>query len=325
MAGRSTGGAGAGRGRGSRAPVSGRYTSIIWSLAAHALLIAVMLGGRLVIPKSPPPAQLAIQATVVDPDTLESVTADREAERRRAEDRQRRIQQEEQRQAEELKRREADEQRRLADEQRRQAQEAERTAREQADAKARQEAEAQAKREAEAKRQAEQKAKQEAEAQAKRDAEEKAKREAEARAERERVEAERKAAEQRRQEEARKAAEEARRQEAAADLARQLAAEEQRRDAIESGALAQYVALIRQRVERNWARPGSARPGLSCEVHVTQIPGGEVVNVRIGACNGDDAVRRSIEAAVMRASPLPPPDDPSLFERNLIFDFKPDE
>jgi colicin import membrane protein len=46
--------------------------------------------------------------------------------------------------------------------------------------------------------------------------------------------------------------------------------------------------------------------------------------VRIGQCNGDQAVRESIEAAVYRASPLPPPPDPALFDRNLRIDFRPD-
>jgi colicin import membrane protein len=35
-------------------------------------------------------------------------------------------------------------------------------------------------------------------------------------------------------------------------------------------------------------------------------------------------VRESIEAAVYRASPLPPPPDPGLFDRNLKITFKPD-
>ena len=60
-------------------------------------------------------------------------------------------------------------------------------------------------------------------------------------------------------------------------------------------------------------------------VHVTQVPGGEVVGVRVGECNGDDSVKASIEAAVLKASPLPEPPDPSLFERNLRLEFKPDE
>jgi colicin import membrane protein len=48
-----------------------------------------------------------------------------------------------------------------------------------------------------------------------------------------------------------------------------------------------------------------------------------VTNVRIGECNGDAALRESIESAVYRASPLPAAPDPSLFDRNLSFLFKP--
>jgi colicin import membrane protein len=110
-----------------------------------------------------------------------------------------------------------------------------------------------------------------------------------------------------------------------AELARELEAEEQRLAAISSGKLAEYLAMIGDRVERNWVQPASARPGVECVVHVTQIPGGEVVNVRVGACNGDTAVVRSIEAAVFSASPLPLPANPSLFDRNLRFTFKPEE
>ena len=56
---------------------------------------------------------------------------------------------------------------------------------------------------------------------------------------------------------------------------------------------------------------------------VTQEPGGTVTQVKVGECNGDQAVRQSIEQAVYRASPLPPPPDPSLFERELTIHFTP--
>jgi colicin import membrane protein len=58
-------------------------------------------------------------------------------------------------------------------------------------------------------------------------------------------------------------------------------------------------------------------------VFVTQVPGGNVVSAKLGACNGDDAVKQSILDAVSRASPLPPPPDPALFERNLELYFRP--
>jgi colicin import membrane protein len=60
-------------------------------------------------------------------------------------------------------------------------------------------------------------------------------------------------------------------------------------------------------------------------VEVTQVPGGEVTGARVTQCNGDAAVRQSIENAVYRASPLPDPPDPALFERNLVLRFKPNE
>ncbi len=84
-----------------------------------------------------------------------------------------------------------------------------------------------------------------------------------------------------------------------------------------------YVDSIAQHVERYWRRPSSAKPGLSCTVKVKQIPGGEVIHARVGVCNGDQIVQRSIEHAVLRASPLPAPPDPELFDRNLVFVFKP--
>jgi len=157
-------------------------------------------------------------------------------------------------------------------------------------------------------------------------------------AEQQRVEVEKRAAEERRfaevkrKEEAKRAADAKRKAEEArqqaqreAELRRQLEAEDRVRSAQASGLQASWVALIRARIERAWIRPPSARPGLDCTVFVTQVPGGEVVNVRVGACNGDRAVRDSIEAAVYRASPLPPPPDPALFERNLELTFRPTE
>jgi colicin import membrane protein len=109
-----------------------------------------------------------------------------------------------------------------------------------------------------------------------------------------------------------------------ADLQRSLAAEEHA-DAVREGpALANWESQIAAKITRAWLRPPTARPGIECMLYVTQVPGGEVTQVTIGDCNGDQAVRESIEAAVYRASPLPPPPDPALFDRNLKIDFKPD-
>jgi hypothetical protein len=109
-----------------------------------------------------------------------------------------------------------------------------------------------------------------------------------------------------------------------ADLNAQIAAEERLAAARASGVMANYVAQITAKIEKNWIRPASAQPGLNCEVRVTQLPGGTVVGAQVGRCNGDESVRQSIEAAVIRASPLPLPSDPALFERNLVVTFRPE-
>ncbi len=56
-----------------------------------------------------------------------------------------------------------------------------------------------------------------------------------------------------------------------------------------------------------------------------QTPGGEVLTVEVLRCTGSAALRRSVEAAVYRASPLPPPPDPELFEREIEFTFRVEE
>ena len=111
---------------------------------------------------------------------------------------------------------------------------------------------------------------------------------------------------------------------AVADLRRGLAAEEHADSVRSSGALASWQAAIAAKITRAWLRPPTARAGIDCMLNVTQVPGGEVTEVSIGECNGDQAVRESIEAAVYRASPLPAPPDPSLFDRNLKIRFTPD-
>ena len=102
-------------------------------------------------------------------------------------------------------------------------------------------------------------------------------------------------------------------------------AETSRLDAVNAGELARYMFALQQAVMRNWVEPATARAGIECVVSVRQLPGGEVVGVTIGRCNGDAAVQRSIEAAIYKASPLPTPANPSLFERNLRFTFRPEQ
>lgn len=277
-----------------------------------ALLLPLVLGLGWLSRPPPPPVRLAIQATVVDERAARERAAEaqrREAQARAAEQRQRQ-REIEQREAQASERQRAEQERLQAQQQA--------TERRQAEVQARAEAEARAKAaeatRAEARAQAEAKAKAAAEARARAEAEAKARSAAQAKAEAAAAAEARAAAQARADAERRRA-----------DLARQLAEEEDLNAIAGSAAAAQYQDLIRQKVRRNWSEPASARPGDSCEVRVQQIPGGEVISAVALNCTGDAAFARSVETAVLRASPLPLPSDPRLFERNLLFNFKPEQ
>ena len=110
-----------------------------------------------------------------------------------------------------------------------------------------------------------------------------------------------------------------------AELRRALADEEEGEAVARSGVMDEYRALLVQTIERNWIRPPSARAGLECTLYVTQATGGTVLDVKIGECNGDQAVRESVANAVYRSTPLPAPRDARAFERRLVIVFKPTE
>ena len=151
-------------------------------------------------------------------------------------------------------------------------------------------------------------------------------REREAQAERERVARERDAQAQREREAADKRAREQaeqRRSSAEADLQQQAALEAEAK-------LPRASSCTSARSKTRSGDVGIARcrrsPGIDCAVRVVQVADRRRAERRGGAsCNGDDAVRRSIERAVFDASPLPRPLDPALFERNLNVTFRPEE
>lgn len=89
---------------------------------------------------------------------------------------------------------------------------------------------------------------------------------------------------------------------------------------------ASYGVAITTAVERQWLRPDSIRPGQRCQVLIVQVPGGEVVQVQIApGCPYDELGRRSLEAAILKASPLPYAGYEDVFQRRLVLWFEPSE
>lgn len=307
---------------------SDRWVSIVLSVLLHGALVAAVAYSWLIFKEDRPTPTLAIDATVVDarsvpglgnlppqpqpppapppqpqppPETQPQVEPDGppqptpdELAKREQEQKDQEEQAEQQAKAKEQE----EDQKRLEQERQQEAAVAQEKAAEEKRAEEKRQADEQQQRLAQEKAEAERKA-------------------------REAAEARKKADEQKRVEEEKQAEQQAA-AEREADLKRSLDQELRQDQARASGATASWVSAIRARIQRAWLRPPSAQQGIECVLDVTQAPGGVVTNVRIGSCNGDQAVRESIEAAVYRASPLPAPPDPALFQRELVITFRPD-
>ena len=92
---------------------------------------------------------------------------------------------------------------------------------------------------------------------------------------------------------------------------------------VDNSLLGRYQLAIQQAVQQNWLRPESTRPGIRCTLQIVQIPGGEVIQASVSTpCNADDLTRRSIEAAVLKAQPLPYSGFESVFRREIRFTFR---
>lgn len=299
-----------------------RKFAFVLSILGHAAIVAALTFS---LPLAAPrqlagPTVVPIETVVIDQSAVEAEMARLEAEER---ERVRR----EQEAAEQARREQEERQARIEAEQRelervqREIEAAEQAAREEAirlQAQAREE-------EARRAREEEERQKREAaEAEQRRQEELARQREEEERLQREAEEAER-----RRQEELARQREEAEQQRRIAAIEAQIAeaaaAEEARRRAENAGLRDQWARAIENKIRQHWNRPPSASQGLDCVVIVDQILTGDVTAVRVESCNGDAAVVRSIENAVLEASPLPPPPVASVFERVIRVRFKPDE
>lgn len=90
----------------------------------------------------------------------------------------------------------------------------------------------------------------------------------------------------------------------------------------EQSLLAQYQAALVSTITQNWLRPDNVPKGVTCPIRIVQIPGGQVIRVQIEpSCPYDPLVRRSVEAAVMRAQPLPYQGFEKVFQRELTLNF----
>ena len=103
-----------------------------------------------------------------------------------------------------------------------------------------------------------------------------------------------------------------------------LADKEQKAAANRRG-LESYAAKIRGKIRGNIVLPPAIQGNPEAIFMVNQLPGGEILDIRLKRSSGIPALDEAIERAIRKSSPLPKPDDPSLFQRTLEIKYKPFE
>ncbi len=92
-----------------------------------------------------------------------------------------------------------------------------------------------------------------------------------------------------------------------------------------SKAAASYVDKIRSKIRGNIVLPPSLTGNPVAVFKVVQLPTGEIISHRLVKPSGNAGYDAAVERAILKSSPLPKPDDSSLFERELNLTFCPEE
>lgn len=92
------------------------------------------------------------------------------------------------------------------------------------------------------------------------------------------------------------------------------------------GEVDKYKAQVIQAIASQWIIPEGVEQNTTCKLLVGLAPGGEVLSVKLLASSGNLALDRSAQTAVLKASPLPVPQDLGLFNefRELRLIVKPE-
>jgi colicin import membrane protein len=95
--------------------------------------------------------------------------------------------------------------------------------------------------------------------------------------------------------------------------------------AARSRAMQTWVDKIRAKIRGNIVMPPDIRGNPQAEVLVTQLPTGEVLDAKLVISSGYTAYDDAVVRAIYKSSPLPKPDTPGLFERDLKLTFHPQD
>ena len=87
--------------------------------------------------------------------------------------------------------------------------------------------------------------------------------------------------------------------------------------------LAEYIDKVRGKIRGNITLPPGIQGNPQAVFEVTQLPSGEVLDVKVRRTSGNPALDAAVERAIRKSSPLPKPAQPELFSRVLSIPYKP--
>ena len=86
-----------------------------------------------------------------------------------------------------------------------------------------------------------------------------------------------------------------------------------------------YIEKIRARIWGNVHLPSDLRGNPEVIFEVIQLPTGEIFSERLEKSSGNKTYDDAVEHAILKSSPLPKPDHPDQFQRELHLKFRPDK
>lgn len=84
-----------------------------------------------------------------------------------------------------------------------------------------------------------------------------------------------------------------------------------------------YAARIKAKIRGNIVLPPDIQGNPEAVFLVVQLPTGEVLPPKLAKSSGHKGYDEAVERAILKSSPLPKPDKPELFERELKLTFRP--
>jgi len=86
---------------------------------------------------------------------------------------------------------------------------------------------------------------------------------------------------------------------------------------------ADYKRRIQAKIRGNVNLPPDIPGNPEAIFEVVQLPTGEILDAQLRKSSGVRAYDEALHRAILRSSPLPQPESPDLFQRNLVLRFRP--